>query len=35
MTHPTRDGAPVPENAIVTVTDILGEAVIVEPAKTQ
>jgi membrane protein implicated in regulation of membrane protease activity len=29
----TRDGAPIAENAIVTVTDILGEAVIVEPAK--
>jgi membrane protein implicated in regulation of membrane protease activity len=29
----TRDGAPVAENAIVTVTDILGGTVIVEPAK--
>jgi len=29
----TRDGAPIAENAIVTVTDILGEAVIVEPSK--
>jgi len=29
----TRDGGPIAENAIVTVTDILGEAVIVEPAK--
>jgi hypothetical protein len=29
----TKDGAPVPENAVVTVTDVLGEAVIVEPAK--
>ena len=29
----TRDGSPVAENAIVAVTDVLGEAVIVEPAK--
>jgi hypothetical protein len=29
----TRDGSPIAENAIVTVTDTLGETVIVEPAK--
>jgi hypothetical protein len=29
----TRDGSPIAENAIVAVTDVLGEAVIVEPAK--